>query len=252
MTDTTEVLQLERAAFRAFPAEVETTVGGFICRTTRDGVARRWNSATTIPGVTMAAMADLPQVEEFYHNAGRPPLVRVLSVVDHRLDLSLHELRWRAEAETTVCSALIDGSAGSLESVASEPTAAWCRLKARSRDMTEPQLDAWLQRTRDIAGSVGYVQSVDDDGDVVGIGVGVADEGWLGVFDMYVEPRHRQRGRGTALLADLLAWGRSKHCSHAYLQVTLDNEVALDMYAGFGFEERYRYWYRRKTEAGAI
>lgn len=86
--------------------------------------------------------------------------------------------------------------------------------------------------------------SLFDRGDVVACGLGVVERGFLGVFDVVTDSRHRNQGFGEQLLLNLLNWGRENGAKQAYLQVMLNNAPALRLYAKLGFQELYRYWYR--------
>jgi len=81
-------------------------------------------------------------------------------------------------------------------------------------------------------------------GEVVACGLGVAEGEYLGLFDVVTAKEHRRQGYGAELTRSLLAWGRHMGARYAYLQVMDDNAPANHLYAGFGFQEFYRYWYR--------
>jgi N-acetylglutamate synthase len=55
---------------------------------------------------------------------------------------------------------------------------------------------------------------------------------------------HRRRGYGHALVRGMLGWAAERGARHAYLQVVAANTPARRLYAGLGFREVYRYWYR--------
>jgi len=74
--------------------------------------------------------------------------------------------------------------------------------------------------------------------------LGVLQDGWLGIFDVVVDPDKRRRGHGERLMRGLLAWGCEAGAERAYLQVMLTNAPALALYRKLGFEEAYPYWYR--------
>jgi ribosomal protein S18 acetylase RimI-like enzyme len=83
-------------------------------------------------------------------------------------------------------------------------------------------------------------------GQVVACGMGVVQEGFVGLFDIVTAAGFRKRGFGRQIVLDLLAWGKRRGAHTAYLQAMLDNGPALRLYSKAGFREVYRYWYRVK------
>lgn len=91
-----------------------------------------------------------------------------------------------------------------------------------------------------------YFAELDIDGRPAACGVGVVENGFIGLYDIVVDRELRGRGYGRRLMESMLCLGRKKGASKAYLQVMLDNPVALQLYESLGFRELYRYWYRVK------
>jgi GNAT superfamily N-acetyltransferase len=81
-------------------------------------------------------------------------------------------------------------------------------------------------------------------GEVVSCGVGVLEMGLSGLFDIVTAPEHRNKGYGSQLISSMLAWALENGATHAYLGVVEGNAPARRLYAKFGYEEAYRYWYR--------
>jgi GNAT superfamily N-acetyltransferase len=86
----------------------------------------------------------------------------------------------------------------------------------------------------------------------VAAGFAVAQDGYVGFFDIITHPAHRRQGHAAALMAALLDWARASGAHTAYLQVMLANAPALRLYAGLGFTELYQYWYRVKLAQDII
>jgi len=84
------------------------------------------------------------------------------------------------------------------------------------------------------------------EGKAIAFGLGVLERGFLGLYDIATAPDYRGRGFGEQLVLNLLQWGKANGAAQSYLQVMLDNEPALKLYAKLGFQEAYRYWYRIK------
>ncbi len=75
------------------------------------------------------------------------------------------------------------------------------------------------------------------------VGLGVAVQKDIGLFDLVVDPRQRRKGFGRAVVAQLLEWGRAQGCEYAFLQVLRENEAAISLYKEFGFAHVYDYSY---------
>jgi len=82
---------------------------------------------------------------------------------------------------------------------------------------------------------------------VIGCGLGVVEDKFIGLFDIVVDPQFRNLGFGKLLVENILKWGKSKGAETAYLQVLADNAPAIRLYEKVGFKESYRYWYRIKA-----
>ncbi|HVU12527.1 MAG TPA: GNAT family N-acetyltransferase [Phototrophicaceae bacterium] len=85
------------------------------------------------------------------------------------------------------------------------------------------------------------------DGETAALGMGVLDQGWIGLYEIVTDAQSRQRGFGRRLVESLLQWGRQNGAHSAYLQVMISNAPALHLYQSLGFREQYRYWYLQTT-----
>lgn len=86
--------------------------------------------------------------------------------------------------------------------------------------------------------------AIQEAGEVVATGLTIVEDDCAGLFDIVVREESRRRGHARALVESLLAAAWELGARHAYLQVNADNVAARRLYATFGFEERYMYWYR--------
>ena len=127
--------------------------------------------------------------------------------------------------------------------LASEGTEAWHAAFARMNNVSPTHRVTHENILRAILLDKCYA-SICLDGEVIGCGLGVIQGGYLGLFDIVIDPSHRGQGHGKRLMQVLLAWGREAGANVAYLQVMCNNEPALRLYKDLRFQEEYRYWYR--------
>ena len=85
---------------------------------------------------------------------------------------------------------------------------------------------------------------VDEQEATVGLGYGVLDRGWLGIFGMGTAPAHRRRGIASAIVRALADEATERGATRAYLQVETDNAAAIACYERLGFTVSHHYHYR--------
>jgi ribosomal protein S18 acetylase RimI-like enzyme len=243
-------------------------LGGWRLRAT-GGPTRRANSAWPGPdadggGPDAAALAArIARVEAFYRERGLAPRVQIFpAAAPPGLDAELERRGWSAEGAVSVQVARAEVVAAaapaprppgaeprapapaSFEAEVSDvPTTAWWSIAGeRSRFAGAPRegYRALLER---LAGRAGYALARAG-GEPAATGLGVVDEGWLGVFSMLTLPAQRGRGAGLAVLAALARFARTRGAERLYLQVERGNEPAVALYARAGFRELYGYHYR--------
>jgi N-acetylglutamate synthase len=88
--------------------------------------------------------------------------------------------------------------------------------------------------------------SLSRDGRTIGVGLGVLEGNFLGLFDIVVDKAFRKTGLGYLIVENILRWGRKYGADTTYLQVLSDNMPAIMLYEKMGFTEAYQYWYRMK------
>jgi ribosomal protein S18 acetylase RimI-like enzyme len=123
---------------------------------------------------------------------------------------------------------------------------AFVRMKRLSPQLSEAHA-AILGR---ITGKTCYA-TVRRDGQIVAVGLGVVEGDYCGIYDVVTDAEYRGQGLGREMMAQLLAVASHWGATIGLLQVSGDNEAALRLYRGLGFEARYEYVYRSKRTSDA-
>jgi GNAT superfamily N-acetyltransferase len=78
----------------------------------------------------------------------------------------------------------------------------------------------------------------------LGVGFGVVEAGWLGLFSLAVTPAARRRSVASMIVDALEGWSAGVGAGRVYLQVEADNLGALTFYGRRGFFVAHSYHYR--------
>lgn len=169
---------------------------------------KRANSALAMgdPGVGIDRAQRL--VRDHYAATGQPALVQV--ELGGEVDAALGDLGWRplgvGDADARLASI-----AGALRGVDEVPDLEFVvdgpRAAARLPDGSEVRV--------------------------------VLHRDYLGIHELQVDPAHRRRGQGRALVAAALEWGAERGALTAWLHVETDNEPAIALYDAFGFRTHH-------------
>jgi len=68
------------------------------------------------------------------------------------------------------------------------------------------------------------------------------------VFDIVVKEKFRGKGYGREIVEAILSEAAKRGMRYSYLQVMLNNPIALHLYEKLGYREIYRYWYRKAAK----
>lgn len=253
MTDTALVRTLEERLFNAWPALQTVYVDGWLLRMA-GGHTKRSNAASPFYPSTLTGEELLREVKATYRRAGIPPMVRITPLASPGIDAALAAAGWTVYDESDVMTAPLAGRVRILGApdaavvLSQEPSPAWIEGAAEAygfadwqREMLARIVDAIRVETAFATVYVGRKP--------VGFGLGVADRGHVGLYDLAVHPAARGAGAGRSMIGSLMHWGRSHGAHTAYLQVRGTNERAQALYRRLGFSKAYSYHCRRPPEA---
>jgi len=217
----------------------------------RPGPTKRLRCVNPFYPSTLPLAEKVAYCESFYAGAKLPPIFRLLPFSEpSSLDGWLEANRWRAFDRTRVLRVgLTEAVHPAIPHVAVElvQPPRWETLVAKLLEIGPRALPHFVQRaTAYPLPHVGAV--IRREGEVVACGLLKLEGAHAGLFAVHTASAWRGRGLGRAVVAALLAEGRRRGASEAYLQVTEDNRAAVAMYARFGFTTAYSYWYRTRHE----
>jgi len=239
---------LEEFSMNAWPVMRVIHYDGWVLRAA-NGYTKRANSVHPLYESKLDLDEKIGFCETFYHDQSQPTVFKMTaSSTPSGLDTRLEALGYLKESLTSIQT--LDLGIGSYAStagvdLASTDTKTWHAAFARMNNVSAEHRAIHENILRAILPDKCYA-SIQQDGHIIGCGLGVRQAGYLGIFDIVIDPDHRKQGHGEQLMVALLTWGRDHGAWMAYLQVMCDNEPALRLYEKLGFQEQYQYWYRAK------
>lgn len=261
MADSVSTLaqEIERCVLNAWPGQEVQALDGWRLRAA-GGVTGRANSVWPNEHGSALSVADkLAEVEQFYSERGLTPRYQITPAAQPAdLDDLLAQRGYQRISPTFVQTASLEVVLRSTPVLRLFPTFSvevaeqfdedWFRLYALVEEMDDYAATMRRVILSKIVPARGFVQ-VTIDGQPAAVGLGVVENGWLGIYCMSSLPAFRRRGAATAILRTLAIWAKMNDAQNAYLQVTQPNTAAQALYQGVGFTTLYPYHYRIRPAA---
>ena len=239
---------LEEYSLNAWPALQTVLFDGWVLRFA-DGYTRRANSVNPLYAAHEALEDKLAGCEAYYRQRGLPVIFKITPAVQPAdLDAQLEAHGYAKDAATFVETLDLTQKQMQISDAAIYTevlTDDWLDDFSRMNLLTTERRQTLKKMLGNLQPQACYLV-LKQDGQTVACGLGVLENGYVGLFDIYTDGQHRQRGYGTAAVESILAWARAKGAHTAYLQVMQNNPPALKLYEKLGFKEVYSYWYRIK------
>jgi ribosomal protein S18 acetylase RimI-like enzyme len=244
VSDPALVLALESRLINAWPSFDYQTYDGWLLRLAK-GYSKRANSASPlVPGATLDESLIEFMASQFMAANVRPTF-RLTSLEAPGVASVLDACGYRTIEPTHVLTNRISDECTADPAVRLEPKVSmrWVRETAQSYGGEKADDSILIEIVSRIRQNAVFA-TLDLDDRHVAWGLGVAERGYVGLYDIVVAPELRGIGLGRRVLTSLMAWGRDAGAHSAYLQVREDNEVARALYQSLGFESAYRYSHR--------
>jgi len=253
-----EILDLERIARLGWRGAAQLELDGWQLYADQ-GWTGRANSALPLATGRRPLPEQLADVQRFYSERGLLPQIQVPLPARSQLDTELARRNWQIQRPTLVLTRelpLAGMGAGPADEdglrLAATPDDGWLG----AYHYRGGRLPAFAQQLLTRHDRISFA-SIRRGTQVVAIGRGAVDEGWLGITAVEVEPRHRRQGLARAVVQALAGWAVAAHGARVcYLQLDESNTAAHALYTRLGFTEHHRYHYRVPSqptgaEAGA-
>ncbi len=241
-----QLLAIEEAAVRSWPALQRASIDGWLWRCTSGGSVRA-NTVATLKFSGDNVEAAIDEAERLYRGAGAPSRFTISEVtVPSDLDLLLAARGYaRGDDHVTMRKSVSAGNPPTdAAALGAEPTPEWMAVYlsglTEDRRGVAPRILAGLPRYRMYFACLRQ-------GQLASTGLSIADGQFASVQCMATAETARRQGGARAVVAAIEAWAASQGCTTLYLQTGADNAAAIALYEACGFELAGRYHTRALT-----
>ncbi|MFM8799557.1 MAG: GNAT family N-acetyltransferase [Tagaea sp.] len=245
--DQSGIRRLECLAFNAWPSLRTVLRDGWVLRFA-EGHTKRANSASALwPVDGISLDARIAAFEADYRRAGLAPIFRLTPLAEPGLDAALAARDYVRLDESLVLTAELPATPGRMPAdveIDADPELGWLDDLARAAGATGRERGSVGRMLACLAAPAAFAR-VRQAGVPLAFGMGVVENGHLGIFEVLTVPDARGRGFGRRAIEALFVWARARGATRAYLQVTEANAPARTLYEALGFSTAYAYGYRR-------
>jgi GNAT superfamily N-acetyltransferase len=243
--------RIEQLTVNAWPGLREFVHNGWLIRLS-DGFTKRANSVQPLwsgAGADGDIREKIGYCEEIYRNAGLTALFKITPfAAPANLDRLLHAYGYDRIEPSSVRTVPLSGLA--------RPASDGIEIERRLSGRWLSLVADWLRYSDEQASAAERIMNAGPDAkafftllhksEPVACGMGVIEDGYVGLYEIVTRPDCRNRGFGKQLLLHILHWGAGNGAHTGYLQVADSNASAIRLYDKLGFKKVYAYWYRRR------
>jgi ribosomal protein S18 acetylase RimI-like enzyme len=246
--------RVEDAGINASAPPQQRWIDGWLVRYS-PGKAKRARCVNAVAQGRLPLSNKLELAAAVFRDAGLPMVVRVTRFTQPpSLDAELAARGFGTLDDTRVmvCGRLPAGEPASLP-----PGTHWAALTTDEyaeqvgalRGSPPAQRGAHAERLRHSPVAYqGFAIRRDDDRRTIACGQFAREGNLVGLYDVFTDPGHRDRGLATLLCQRLLRLASKDGADVAYLQVEADNGPARRIYERLGFTDGYAYHYRQAPD----
>lgn len=251
LIDQSQIVELEQVTANAWIAKETERLGGWLLRA-NGGVTKRANSVLPLGAPIIPLDEAIEKVIDFYRKRDLIPRFQMTDTSKPiELDRDISERGFSVGLQVEIHTAAINHLAKQDPAidvlVSNDITDSWMSVYSESSGYDASTMDTRkdLMKRTSLHKAFALARI---DRELAGVGFGVVEDKWLGLFNIAVHPTMRGRGVAMALNTALARWGHQRGARSAYLQVESENLPALKLYDKLGFHQVYTYWYRKLDE----
>jgi len=246
------IRRFEAAGFRAWPATSVQYDGTWAVRLTASHPAKRLNSINPLdPSDDRRLDQRIERAARRFKAYGRPLTFRISPLAAPAISEHLDAEGWTAFGESKVMRLpLSEPAVGS--AVDQIPLKDLNRFVSAACEVHgyEAELRPGFTEIVSLIKAEAGLFVLEQDDVPVSTAICVHDGALAGLFEVATAGKHRGKGYGRRMLLSALKWAFSRGARVAWLQVEEDNDPALALYRSLGFQDVYRYHYRRPGQEG--
>ncbi len=256
-------LRYEELTLNAFPVLHTEVYDGWILRFTEGG-GLRGNCVTPLYLSTRSYEDKIIYCEKKFASRSLPAVFKMTANVSGALDQQLAMAGYEMTGKTRILECRLGGLAEKASPHIPAPSQADPVMEQTTITLSHSLDDKWLEAflelddgaeekerscdrsMLDAVRNPVYCAAVYEGRTPAGCGLGVVEDGKVGLYDIRVRNTLRRHGIGAAICRAIMEEGVREGADTAYLQTDAHNFAALSLYESLGFQEVYTYWYRVK------
>ncbi len=230
-----------------------TTPDGWLLRTA-NGYTNRANSVGVLYPSTIDLTSKIEYCEDFYFNQDQDCVFK-LTENDDILDKMLEQRGYVVKTPTD-CMVMnlkkysfVKPDREDLKVIITEkPDEEWLDAFFNFEDHRDGSMQNTAKQMFDLIKSQALYCRIVKNEKIIACASAVVERGYMLLFNVIVDEQCRGRKYEQMLCEALMSKAIEKGAHTAYLQVVVENQIAMNLYKKLEYEKIYSYWYRAKKK----